>query len=130
VGRPRGAYNKDKPFQTALRRKLFANDGRKLGRLADAVINAGLKGNAFMIKEIADRIDGKVPRPLPHVVDDEFPLERLSRIEYVIVDPQLPAAKRITRVDDQKPEKAKTEEVETETSGIESVFPSPSPRKI
>ncbi len=38
--------------------------GKKLAALADALVDEGLKGDVPALKEIGDRIDGKVPQAL------------------------------------------------------------------
>lgn len=36
--------------------------GKKLAALADSLVNAGLEGDVSALKEIGDRLDGKVPQ--------------------------------------------------------------------
>jgi len=36
--------------------------GKKLAALADALVNAGLEGDVSALREIGDRLDGKVPQ--------------------------------------------------------------------
>jgi hypothetical protein len=58
--------------------------GTKLRDVADALVKEAMAGNINAIKEIADRLDGKVPTPIAG--DDENPLSIVARIERVIVD--------------------------------------------
>lgn len=55
-----------------------------LRALADALVKRGRTGDVQAIREIADRLDGKVPQAI--VGDDEHP--PVSVIERRIVDPE------------------------------------------
>lgn len=62
----------DKPFRDALRMEI-ADAGvnhRKLRRIARALLDKAGKGDVQAIREVADRIDGKVPQAV--VGDDAF----------------------------------------------------------
>ena len=57
----------------------------KLRAVAEALVNKAITGDVQAIREIADRIDGKVPQGI--VGDDEAdPINIVQRIERVIVD--------------------------------------------
>jgi hypothetical protein len=60
VGAPLGNDNhrKGKPFQDALRRAVAQNP-QKLRNAADKVLELAEAGEAWAVKEIADRLDGK-----------------------------------------------------------------------
>ena len=60
VGAPLGNSNhrKGKPFQDALRRAVAQNP-QKLRNAADKVLELAEAGEAWAVKEIADRLDGK-----------------------------------------------------------------------
>lgn len=60
VGAPYGNNNagKNKPWADAIRRAVLA--GGKLDKLANAIIKAAEAGDMAAMKEIGDRIDGKV----------------------------------------------------------------------
>ena len=64
MGRPAGSPNKDKPFRDALRAEIAAaqdeNDFRSLRKIARGLLTAAGEGKIDAIKEIADRMDGKV----------------------------------------------------------------------
>jgi hypothetical protein len=71
AGRPRGAENKDKPMRDALRlvaaedvtiaeKGKRARTLRKDRRVAEVLFLAAMSGDVAAIKEINDRLDGKV----------------------------------------------------------------------
>ena len=51
-------HRKGKPFQDALRRAIAQNP-QKLRNAADKVLDLAEAGEAWAVKEIADRLDGK-----------------------------------------------------------------------
>ena len=62
TGRPVGAINKDKPFRAALVRALGIadNNPEKLDKLAEALIAKAKTGDVAALREVSDRLDGKV----------------------------------------------------------------------
>ena len=64
TGRPVGATNKDKPFRAALVRALeIADDNpEKLDELARALIAKAKTGDVAALREVSDRLDGRVPQ--------------------------------------------------------------------
>lgn len=64
MGRPNGSENKDKPFREALRMEIAnaGEDHKALRRVASALIDKAASGDVPAIREIADRLDGKVPQ--------------------------------------------------------------------
>ena len=80
AGRPLGSVNKDKPFRDALRLEIAdaEGDSRKLRKVASALLAAASEGDVAAIKELADRLDGKVAQAV--VGDDEHgPIEHIVR---------------------------------------------------
>ena len=63
---------KDKPFRDALRMEIssMGADFKGLRTIARALIDNAKSGDSPSIREIADRIDGKVPQAI--VGDDEY----------------------------------------------------------
>lgn len=82
---------RDKPFRDALRLAISESEDnpRKLRRLAEKLYDTAAEGDVGAIKEIADRLDGKVPQGIGG--DDELdPIKVIARIERLIVDPSNP----------------------------------------
>lgn len=55
----------DKVWRDAIRVAVMRNaddGGKKLAKLADALVSAGIAGDVPALKEIGDRLDGKVPQ--------------------------------------------------------------------
>lgn len=79
----------EKTFANMLRvaiKEAHVDGGDKLRKVADALVDKAMTGDIPAIKEIADRLDGKVPQAI--VGDDELdPIKLVHRIERVIVDP-------------------------------------------
>lgn len=78
-GAPLGNNNpgKGKAFAGALRRVLAeaGTNREKLLEIADALVAKAMSGDVQAIKEIADRIDGKVPQALEHTGDGGGPMQ-------------------------------------------------------
>jgi len=74
-----------KPFRDALRMELAAagEDSKALREVAKKLILLAQTGDMAAIKELADRIDGKVATPISG--DDENPLNIVAKIERVLV---------------------------------------------
>jgi hypothetical protein len=72
----------DKPFRDALRLEINRKDADKLRRVARALIKKAMEGDVSAIKEVADRLDGRVPQLVGG--DRENPVQ-FQRIERVIV---------------------------------------------
>lgn len=64
--------------------------GKKLVALADALVDAGMTGDVSALKEIGDRLDGKVPQA--HVGGDEGdnPIHVVTEIRRSVIDPKTP----------------------------------------
>lgn len=61
--------------------------GTRLRAVADALVLKAMSGDVQAIKEVADRLDGKVPQGLIGGGEDDPPLT-IQTIERKIVDPQ------------------------------------------
>lgn len=62
-GRPIGAQNKDKRFRAALVRQ-FEKHPELLDQMAERLCATAVSGDMGAIREVADRMDGKVPQTL------------------------------------------------------------------
>lgn len=72
-------------LMVALHREAVDADGKptkKLAKIADALVDKAIEGDVPAIKEILDRVDGKVALPvsgeMTHIVTLEDMLDRLS----------------------------------------------------
>lgn len=86
-GNPNGRP-KSKPFREALRRAIAAagDDRDVLKDVADSLVAEALSGDVQAIRELADRLDGKVAQPLKGDDEDGTPIA-IQVVERVIVDP-------------------------------------------
>lgn len=86
-GNPNGRP-KSKPFKDALRKALeeAGDNERALSLVAMALVAKAQMGDVRAIKELADRLDGKVTQPIGG--DDDDPLNIIHTIRRVIVDPR------------------------------------------
>lgn len=86
AGNANSGRKQEKPFRDALRMELAAagDDNKALRRIAAALIARAEEADLVAIKEVADRIDGKVPQAV--VGDDESdPINLVTEIRRVIV---------------------------------------------
>lgn len=89
----RGPYI-DKPFRDALRLAVkrkgddVAKGKSKLDRIAARLVTEAMDGDVPAAKEIADRLDGKVPQAVVGGGEDDPAIRVIARIERVIVRPQ------------------------------------------
>lgn len=86
-GNPNGRP-KSRPFKEALKKALEAvgDDKDQLRLVAQALVAKAMDGDVPAIKELADRLDGKVTQPIGG--DEDNPLNIIQKIETVIVDPK------------------------------------------
>lgn len=87
MARPVGSPNKDKPFRDALRIAIAAADDnpRQLRKLAEKLYDKAEEGDVQAIREVADRLDGKVAQAIIGGDDDDNPVQ-LALIERRIID--------------------------------------------
>ncbi|MCG3769997.1 MAG: hypothetical protein JW384_01131 [Nitrosomonadaceae bacterium] len=88
-GRPKERVWKDALVRAMKRRDAGAKDGDPLAleKLADAVISAAMMGDMSAVKEIADRLDGKVAQTTILQGDEDGGAVRLTAIERTVVYP-------------------------------------------
>ena len=88
MGRPRGSYNKEKCFQSVLRKVLLKNKAEELHKVVGALVTQAKKPDLQAIDRIADRLDGKV-QAAAEGANNTLP-GPIGRIENVLVNPQRP----------------------------------------
>lgn len=79
----------EKTFANMLRiaiSEAHAEGGTRLRAVADALVTKAISGDVPAIREIGDRLDGKVMQQVELSGDPDNPVA--SRVEMVIVDPQ------------------------------------------
>jgi hypothetical protein len=85
-----GGRGREKPYRDALRRALARAEvegkPHSLDRIADAHLAKALSGDVSAVRELADRLDGKVPQAI--VGDGEHDPVRIQAIERLITDPK------------------------------------------
>ena len=88
-GNPAGRV-REKPFRDALllaiKEATADNDRLKLRAVAEALVDKALEGDVAAIKEVADRLDGKVPQTNIMQGDDEGGPVRHLRVERIVID--------------------------------------------
>jgi len=86
AGRPPKEKSFAAMLNIAIKEAIEGSDKTKLRLVADALVDKAISGDVQAIKEVADRLDGKVPQAV--VGDDELdPISLVHRIERVIVRP-------------------------------------------
>lgn len=87
MGAPVGNDNarQGRIWRDTLRRALLAENGKKLRSIADALVAKAEDGDVAAIKEIGDRIDGKVAQPVGIGQDPDAGPVEIQRVERVIV---------------------------------------------
>lgn len=78
-------------LRIAINEAVEGGGGTKLRAVADALVDKARAGDVNAIKEIADRLDGKVPQGV--VGDDsEDPLRLVSEVVCRVIDPRKPSS--------------------------------------
>lgn len=67
--------SKSKPFWHAIDRAIAQDDGKKLRKAADALLNAAASGEDWAIKELGDRLDGKPHQSIDATIDGTLTVE-------------------------------------------------------
>jgi hypothetical protein len=90
AGNANSGRRQEKPFRDALRMELAAvgEDQKALRAVARKLIEAATEGKMDAIKELGDRIDGKVPQAVVGGDEDDNPINIVNRIVREIVRPQ------------------------------------------
>jgi hypothetical protein len=80
----------DKAWRDAIRvavNRVEEDGGKKLAKLADALVTAGLDGDVPALKEIGDRLDGKVPQAHVGGGEEDNPI-RFEAVNLIPVRPK------------------------------------------
>lgn len=83
VGRPKGAKSFAAMLNIAINEAGKAEGTTKLRDIADALVNKATEGDIQAIKEVADRLDGKVPQAV--IGDEDNPINFVHQITRSIV---------------------------------------------
>jgi hypothetical protein len=54
-----GLHDTERPFREALRRAIVQDDGKRIRAAAEKLLDLASEGEAWAVKEMADRVDGK-----------------------------------------------------------------------
>lgn len=76
---------RDKPFRDALRMEIAdaGEDRRSLRAVARALLDKAAEGDVQAIKEVGDRLDGKVPQGIIGGDEDDPAIQTVTKIELV-----------------------------------------------
>lgn len=88
AGRPPKEKSFANMLNIAIKEAVEGTDKTKLRAVADALVDKAMSGDVQAIKEVADRIDGKVPQGV--IGEEESPLTMVHRIERHIVRSNTP----------------------------------------
>lgn len=87
AGRPPKEKSFANMLNIAIKEAIEGSDKTKLRAVADALVDKAMQGDVQAIKEVADRLDGKVPQALVGDNDDD-PINVVTKIVREIVRPQ------------------------------------------
>lgn len=88
MGAPIGNKNahKGRMWHDALRKAIAQDDGLRLRKAAETLLDKAAEGEGWAIREIADRLDGKAFQSVELLGNEDNPL--VHKIQLEIVDPQ------------------------------------------
>lgn len=66
---------KNRPFADAINKALAQDDGKRLRKIAEALLTKASEGDVTAIKEFADRVDGKVIQGIEGQLDHSLTVE-------------------------------------------------------
>ena len=87
AGRPPKEKSFANMLNIAIKEAVKDSDKTKLRAVADALVDKAIAGDVQAIKEVADRLDGKVPQGVIGGDEDDAPIRTISRIELIGVRP-------------------------------------------
>lgn len=68
------------PFKAALKRAILSDDGKRLRATAERLLDLAAAGEAWAVKELADRTDGKSAQGVVVSGDAEKPVNLSMRV--------------------------------------------------
>jgi hypothetical protein len=75
-GAPEGNQNaKGRLFNSALKRAVVQDDGKRLRATAEKLLDLAAAGEAWAVRELADRLDGKAAQGIQLTGEDEGPIK-------------------------------------------------------
>lgn len=72
---------KNRPITAAIERALLAEDGAKLRRLAESIVNRAIADSDRAASEVLDRVEGKVPQALTGADGGPLQLQEVPWLE-------------------------------------------------
>ena len=80
AGRPPKEKSFANMLNIAIKEAVEGREHTKLRAVADALVEKAMAGDVQAIKEVADRLDGKVPQGVVGGDDDDSPINIISKI--------------------------------------------------
>jgi len=80
AGRPPKEKSFANMLNIAIKEAIEGTDKTKLRAVADALVDKAMSGDVQAIKEVADRIDGKVPQGVIGGDEDDNPINVVTKI--------------------------------------------------
>lgn len=80
AGRPPKEKSFANMLNIAIKEAVEGTDKTKLRAVADALVDKAMSGDVQAIKEVADRIDGKVPQGVIGGDEDDSPINVVKKI--------------------------------------------------
>lgn len=93
AGAPLGNQNaakENRRWSEVLNRAIAQDDGKRLRDAAEKLLDQAAKGEAWAIRELADRLDGKPKQQTEISGPDGGPLETSLKVEFVGADSPAP----------------------------------------
>lgn len=86
-GQPGNQNAAKKPFNEQLRKAIAQDDIGRLRKVAETLLTLASQGEAWAVKELIDRTDGKAAQSVTVSGDEDNPLHVVTEIKRSIVDP-------------------------------------------
>lgn len=84
MGAPVGNQNaaKSRVFSDALRRAIAQDDGKRIRKAAEKLLDLAAEGEAWAVKEVFDRLEGKAPQAVTVGGDADNPINHSLRVVF------------------------------------------------